>query len=1149
MSAPNFPELEERILKLWRERDVFRKTMEKPAPAGDFVFYEGPPGANGRPGIHHLISRAYKDVVLRYRTMRGYRVERKAGWDTHGLPVELEAERKLGVRSKQDIERIGVEEFNATCRSIAWTYVEEWNRFTERSGYWLDLAHPYITYEAGYMESLWWAVRKIHERGLLYEEFRVVPHCPRCVTTLSAHEVALGYDETEDPSVYVRFKIRDPRFKGASFLVWTTTPWTLPANAALAVGNDVDYVEVEVGGERLILARARLGVLGGEYRVLRECKGTELVGAGYEPLFTFVPFKEKAHFVAHADFVSTDEGTGIVHIAPMYGADDFELGKSLGFPREHLVNERGEFVPAVTPWSGTFIKSADPLIIADLESRGALFRAEKVRHTYPFCWRCRTPLLYYAKPSWFFRTSAVAEAMAKANAKINWEPKHLRDGRFGEWLKSNKDWAVSRERYWATPLPVWRCASGHESVVGSFEELEKRRATPPATILLVRHGEATNNVEGKLFSANGADAAALTEKGKRQVAALARKLGKRDIAAIYSSPVRRTRETAESIARAIGRTVSVDDRIRELEFGVMSGTDERAYHAFYVSRTERWTRAPEGGETWAQLRSRMMSFAREIDRTHPGETVVVVTHGDPLYILDLALHRVPVDRQEGYRYPSFASATEVTVPNLPWDADGVLDPHRPYIDAVRIACAECGEPMRRIPDVMDVWFDSGAMPFAQWHYPFEGKARFGRGGSYQADYISEAIDQTRGWFYTLVAVNALLGHAKPPMKNVICMNHILDAKGQKMSKSKGNVVEPFDMFSRYGADALRLFFFTVNQPGDYKRFDEKEIEGVIKKVFLILWNVLEFYKQHMRDRAVSATTPHVLDRWLAARRELLVARVTEHLESYRPTDAGRAIAEFVNELSTWYLRRSRDRFRAGASVEPLRDALRTVVLLMAPMTPFLSEALYAETNGSKESVHLEEWPAAGAKPDLALVGAMEKVREIVMVGHALRDEAGIKLRQPLATVEVDRAGLTELDELLPLLSEELNVKEVIAVDHIEERAGWIVKSSGGVSVALRTEISEALRREGWMRELQRQVNDLRKEARLTPSDRITLFLETPDIEFKSFLTTEKEHLARASRASHVNFERGETDFARDLELDGTTLWVGLRHSAAKGKRA
>jgi isoleucyl-tRNA synthetase len=1159
MAIPKFPELEEGILKDWDEKDIFKKTLAKPSPKGNFVFFEGPPTANGKPGIHHLIARYFKDVILRYKTMQGFYVERKAGWDTHGLPVEIEVEKKLGFKNKRDIEDYGIAAFNKKCRESVWEYKQAFTEFTHRSGYWLDLDHPYITYDPNYMETLWWIVKKVNDRGFLYEANRVVPHCPRCGTTLSSHELAQGYAEVEDVSVYVRFKILDKRFPNASFLVWTTTPWTLPSNVALALGEKISYSLIELaGGERLLLATDRLGVVEEEFKKISEHSGAELAGISYEPLYSFVVYAEKSHYTALADFVSTTDGSGIVHIAPMYGADDFTLGAKLNLPEKHLINERGEFMEAVKPWAGMFVKKADPLIIEDLKASGKLYKTEKIKHEYPFCWRCKTPLIYYAKPCWYFKTTAVAEEMIKANETITWVPDHIKEGRFGEWLKGVKDWALTRERYWATPLPIWKCAAGHATVVGSYDELNEKRAAPPARLLLMRHGEAESNLAGRVSSGEESRNDHLIEKGKKSAKAAAKKFGKEKVAAIYASPYMRTKETAEIIAEVLGLPVVFDDRLREINSGAMDGKTLEEFYAAFPEPAERWTNAPNGGENFSEVRKRMMDFIREINVKHAGETVLVVGHGDPLYVLDCLLNRVPAGELKDWRYPEFARPFEVFLPNWPFNDDGALDPHRPFIDEVKIKCAECGELATRIKDVMDVWFDSGSMPFAEWHYPFENKDRIDKGVSFPADYISEGIDQTRGWFYTLLAVSSLLGYGAP-YKNVITMNMVLDKNGFKMSKSKGNIVEPQKIFSTFGSDALRFYFFSINQPGDYKKYDDKDVDAVIKKVFLILWNTMEFWKMSrgardeqwtMNNERNAADKEHILDAWLRSRIGMLTKTVTEELEKYHPTEASRALAEFVNELSTWYVRRSRDRLRSGAGTEPLKDALMTVAKLLAPFTPFIAEGLYRELGGElsaqggpasgRESIHLCDWPEYKEKEiDAELLEDMEKVRKIVELGHSLRDDAQVKLRQPLAEFEIEKFTLKNNDALLPVIAEELNVKSVRASEKIEERQGWLVKTMSNFTAALRTEITTELRREGMIREILRQVNDLRKEAGLTVSDRIKLFFEVDDVTLKSVLTTEKEHLAMGARADEVIFEPSDSKFFRELEFEGAKVTIKI----------
>ncbi|MGH7691568.1 MAG: isoleucine--tRNA ligase, partial [Candidatus Dormibacteria bacterium] len=776
-----FPELEERVLQFWRRERIFERGLEQRRYAEPFVFYEGPPTANGLPGVHHVLARAFKDCFLRYQQMRGRLVPRRGGWDTHGLPVELEVERSLQFGSKQDIERLGVEEFNRLCRGSVMEYIDEWERLTERVGFWLDLEHAYRTYDTEYIESVWWSLKQIHQRGWLFRGHRVAPYCPRCQTSLSSHELAQpgAYrEDTPDPGVTVRFRLRET--PGTSLLAWTTTPWTLPGNVALAVGSGIPYVEVSQRGERLVLAKGRLGILDGEFQVERELSGAELVGLRYQPIFPYLPEQAPAWRVLAADFVSTEEGTGIVHTAGAYGEDDLRLCQEAGIEVRHTVGLDGRFLPFVAAFQGIPVKQADPLIITDLESRGLLYKQERILHTYPFCWRCETPLLYYALDSWFIRTTAVKEELIRHNASTRWVPAHLRDGRMGNWLESLQDWNLSRARYWGTPLPIWTCASCQaERCVGSLAEL-----------------------------------------------------------------------------------------------GLAPGTDV----------------------------------------------------------------------------------------------------HKPYIDEVTLACA-CGGEMRRVPEVIDAWYDSGAMPFAQWHYPFENQDRFE--AAHPADFISEALDQTRGWFYTLLAESVML-FDQPAYRNVVVPSLVVDERGRKMSKSRGNVVDPFELISKTSSDAVRWWFYTTVSVGLEYRISVQRVADTALRFLSVLWNTQSFlvtYANLAGWRPDSSTAPGpplgVLDRWILARLEETVAQAVAALDQYDANSACRAIAGLVDDTSTWYLRRSRGRFRGGseevsASCATLHRVLCQTARLMAPFTPFVAEAIFRELNPGDSpepvSVHLEDYPEPSGEP-------------------------------------------------------------------------------------------------------------------------------------------------------------------------------------------
>lgn len=896
----NFPEQESEVLKFWDENEIFKKTLEKPAPKGSFVFFEGPPTANGRPGIHHAESRAFKDCIPRFKTMQGYRVVRKAGWDTHGLPVELEVEKQLGFTGKAQIEEYGIAAFNEKCKESVWQYKKDWEEFTRRLGFWVDLQDAYVTYHPQYVESLWSVVKQIWDKGLLYKDYRVTPHCPRCGTSLSSHELSQGYKDVKDLSVTAKFKLVGT--ENEYLLAWTTTPWTLPGNVALAVGKNINYAKVKVGEEFLWLAKDRLGAViqGGE--IIEEVTGESLVGKQYEPLYPFLEnlvtnenkqkLETTAYRVHPASFVTTEDGTGIVHTAVMYGADDFDLGQQIGLPKQHLVKLDGTFVEGADFLAGRLVVDEEVAIdiIKDLAHRGFLFAKAKYEHSYPHCWRCKTKVIYYAKDSWYIRMSDLRDKLLEENAKIHWEPDHIRDGRFGEWLREVKDWAFSRERYWGTPLPIWESADGDRICVGSFEELRE--------------------------------------------------------------------------------------------------------------------------------------FAK--DKSLVGEN---------------------------------------------------FDPHRPFVDDVILL--KDGKEYKRVPDVCDVWFDSGAMPYAQWHYPFENKELIDSGEAYPADYISEAIDQTRGWFYTLLAVATLLGRERP-FKNVICLGHVLDAEGKKMSKSLGNIVKPMEMIEKYGADAVRWYMYTINQPGESKRFDEKALQDMVRKNFTILMNVAEFYKMFEggSGKMEDGSRQHVLDRWIRSRLNKLVADTTTRLENYVITETVRDLGAFIDDLSTWFVRRSRERMKAGdhAAVVTLRESLLTLSKLMSPFAPFLAETLYKNVGGELKSVHLENWPVADqALIDEKVLEEMGRTRSIVSKALERRADAGINVRQALGAMKVTVPGGELAIEYQELVKEEVNVKAVEV-------------TKGEHAVELDLTLTPELVREGTVREIIRRVNDLRKQSGLTIEDRIELYV-------------------------------------------------------------
>ncbi|KYZ74851.1 isoleucine--tRNA ligase [Anaerosporomusa subterranea] len=1021
----NFVEMEKSILALWQEKDIIKLSLAMNEGKEYFTFYDGPPTANGAPHIGHVVTRVIKDLIPRYKVMKGYRVLRKAGWDTHGLPVELEVEKALGISGKPAIEQYGVDAFVKKCKDSVFTYANQWKEMSERVAFWIDMEHPYVTYHNDYIESVWWSLKQLWDKDLLYKGHKIVPYCPRCGTALSSHEVAQGYKDVKDNSAYVKFKLKD---ENACILVWTTTPWTLPSNVALAINKKYDYVEVRNQGEHLILAKELVTRLEGEYEFVKTFKGAELLNKEYEPLFRFVTPEKKAYYIIHGDFVTLSDGTGVVHIAPAYGEDDNKAGQQYDLPLVNLVDAQGKFVEEVTPWKGTFVKNADEKIIETLKKEASLYKTEKYLHSYPFCWRCDTPLLYYPRNSWFIRMSSLREDLLRNNEAIQWYPDNVKKGRFGNFLENVIDWSLSRERYWGTPLPIWECDCGHRECIGSIAELR--------------------------------------EKG-----------------------------------------IAVPD--------------------------------------------------------------------------DIELHK-------------------------------------PYIDQIELACPDCGKAMQRVSEVIDCWYDSGSMPFAQHHYPFENKELFEK--NFPAQFISEAVDQTRGWFYTLLAISTAL-FGKSSFENCVVLGHVLDKNGLKMSKHKGNVLNPFVILENEGADALRWYFYTASAPWLPSRFYEDAVIEAQRKFLNTLWNVYSFYVLYAQiDRFDPVNhqgrpSSHIMDKWILSKLQTLINKVDGYLDSYKITGAAELIEKFTDELSNWYVRRNRTRYWGTAMTDDKIDAYRTLhtvlknlVIVAAPFVPFITEEIYQNLvvrldPAAPDSVHLCQWPDYDEKlVDKQLEAEMELTYQICGLGRSARNLANIKNRQPLAKMLLSTKDLP--DYYIDIIKEELNIKEVITSANMAEyvdytvkpnsqvlgkthgrlipgirtaiaamnqmdvalktaagqsimievdgtliqldssnllitmngREGFTFAGEGEVGVVLDTHITDDLRREGYAREVISKLQNMRKDSFFEVMDKIKIYM-AGNLLLEEVVITYKDYIMSETLAVDLVFNQPRE--YTDVNINGERLKLAV----------
>ncbi|PIR82706.1 hypothetical protein COU20_00810 [Candidatus Kaiserbacteria bacterium CG10_big_fil_rev_8_21_14_0_10_59_10] len=1110
---PDASKREEEVLDFWRRNRVFELSLQKPAPKGEFVFYDGPPFATGLPHIGNLLSSIIKDVVPRYKTMRGYRVRRRWGWDCHGLPIESLVEKRLGLKTKKDIERVGVEKFNEAARASVLEFEREWERYVERIGRWVDFENSYKTMDNSYIESVWWALKELHEKDLLYEGRKVLMYCPHCETPLAKAEIAMDntYKDVTEEAVTVKFKVKEAQSRGlpegVSLLAWTTTPWTLPGNVALAVGGGSVYALYEREGEHVIAAE-RFSPKG--WARVRAVEPRELEGLSYEPLYDIPALRSEASYKVYvADFVTTEEGTGIVHTAVMYGEDDFALGQKFGLPMVQLLEPDGSYNEKAPQFlRGKYIKTAEKDIKGDIGERGLLFARESHTHSYPHCYRCGTPLIYNAVASWFIRIQAVKEKMLTENEKVNWVPAHLKHGRFRNIVESAPDWTISRNRFWASPLPIWKERGGRGvMVVGSLDELKRRVKKSGNRYFLMRHGEAETNVRGIVSSDEGA-AYHLTEKGREQVRDSVRALARgRTIDAVYASPFMRTKETAELAADELGiarDSIYYDAGIGECKFGEYEGTPLDEYREKFPERIEHFSRGPEGGETYTDVKRRLGQFLYDLEQKEQGKNILIISHGTPLWMLQAAAYGASKDEtirlHDEYLKPG--EARELPFVPLPVNADFELDLHRPYTDALVLLDDE-GREYERVPEVVDCWVESGSMPFAEYHYPFNGKEEFEARAP--ADFIAEYIAQTRTWFYYMHAMSVLL-FGRLAFKSVVTTGTILAADGSKMSKSKGNYTDPLHIMQRYGADALRFYLMgSVVMQAEDLNFRDEDVRDAANKMVGMLWNSYKFYelyKDAYDPAARAAASGHILDRWMRARTNKAVRDVTAALDAYDTPRACRELRALVDDYSTWYLRRSRERVKGEDEADKRlalanqHEALLCIAKLAAPIVPFIAESIYRGL-GHAQSVHLEAWPEhkasiarvlgklIGRDEESRLLADMARVRAIVSRALEARDKAGIKVRQPLARLSVGGAAWSgrDMEALSALIRDEVNVKEVLVSADMPTD-----------TVELDTELTPELKEEGMVREFIREVQAFRKAQNLKPGEKAAYPAEPAESE-------------------------------------------------------